>query len=186
MGSGPESAPMAAALAFLVCGVWVSRWGVRESLGVGGGRKKHCAAHKSLLLIICCHSATYLLNTLVRLRRGHTHTHLQKHTSLYIRIVGGGNYWETLLFGEGCGVACERRVGQYLELNTHTQFIITSKCVLDKVFTTDIGVQISFRSRPVKWASAWQKSVASAIHGGHLSNTSMMNNLCPLYHVSYM
>lgn len=59
------------------CGVWVGWWGVHETL-----RGKDCTAHKSLLLISCCHSATYLLNSLAWLRHGQTDTHTLTETNL--------------------------------------------------------------------------------------------------------
>ncbi len=62
------------------CGVWVCWWGVHETL-----RGKDCTAHKSLLLISCCHSDTYLLNSLAWLRHRQTHTHTLTKTNLITR-----------------------------------------------------------------------------------------------------
>lgn len=75
MGSGPECPSGRSSRLGVVFG-WVGGVCMKPTGG------KVCTEHKSLLLISCCHSATYLLNSLAE-----TWTHRQTHTLIETYLI---------------------------------------------------------------------------------------------------
>lgn len=130
MGSGPEC-PCGCSSRLSVA------WGVHETLG-GGNWLQIMTAHQLLPF-------SYLFTQQLGLAGMWIDRHTLTETCLIIhQDCAEENDWETLLFVGGCVVVLCPLSGSIPQAD-NTQFIITSKCVLNEVFTADISEQFSFR-----------------------------------------
>lgn len=162
-----QSAPVVAALSVVWCGLCM-----KPSEGKTALHTNHYCSSVAAIQPLIYSTAWFgwVVDT-----QADTHTHTPRNIPHYTSGLPG-RQWETLLCGEGCVVV---NTSSWIH-TIHHDFKVCSRLSFHSRYQCAAFIYVE----AVKWASTWQKSVASAIHMPQ-SNTSPVNYLWLLYHVSY-